>query len=88
MLRDGKRIAPAKNDSFENEPRQTNPDVLRIVTEAVLKEIANPAANVSGSQNDNAELLRPARRLTSGRHADGSLLELVNAVADAVRPNT
>ncbi|MDD4268046.1 MAG: DUF4838 domain-containing protein [Pirellulales bacterium] len=88
-LRDGKRIAPAKNDSFENEPCLTNPDVLRIVTEAVLKEIeAHPeAANVSVSQNDNAKnCLCPACAAVDEREGTpmGSLLEFVNAVADAV----
>ncbi|MHB8901430.1 MAG: DUF4838 domain-containing protein [Thermoguttaceae bacterium] len=88
-LRDGKRIAPAKNDSYDNEPCLTNPEVLKIVTKAVLDEIAaNPqTANVSVSQNDNDKnCLCPQCAAIDQREGTpmGSLLEFVNAVADAV----
>ena len=58
-LRGGKRLAQVKSDSYDNEPCLTNPDVLQIVTAAVLQEIErNPdSANVSVSQNDNAQEL-------------------------------
>ncbi len=88
-FRDGKRIAPAKNDSFDNEPCLTNPDVLKIVTKAALDEIAaHPeTANVSVSQNDNDKnCLCPKCAAIDQREGTpmGSLLEFVNAVADAV----
>ena len=88
-LRNGKRIAPAENDSFDNEPCLTNPDVLKIVTEAVLKEIEShpEAANVSVSQNDNSKCCQcPKCAAIDEREGTpmGSLLEFVNAVADVV----
>jgi hypothetical protein len=88
-LRDGKRLAQVDSDSYGNEPCLTNPDVLQIVTDAVLKEIeSNPeTANVSVSQNDNAKnCLCPQCAAIDEREGTpmGSLLTFVNAVADAV----
>ncbi|HNS00331.1 MAG TPA: DUF4838 domain-containing protein [Planctomycetota bacterium] len=88
-LRGGKRLAPAANDVYENEPCLTNPDVLRIVTAAVRAELAaHPhLENVSVSQNDNDKYCQcehcaaiDAREGTPM----GSLLEFVNAVADDI----
>ena len=88
-LRDGKRLAQVSNDAYGTEPCLTNPDVLRIVTEAVLREIEqNPdVANVSVSQNDNAKnCLCPECQAIDKREGTpmGSLLTFVNSVADAV----
>ena len=88
-LRDGKRLAQVENDAFGNEPCLTNPDVLRIVTEAVLAELqANPGRkNISVSQNDNAACCQcPNCAAIDQREGTpmGSLLTFVNAVADAV----
>ncbi len=88
-LRDGKRLAQVRSDTYDNEPCLTNPDVLRIVTDAVLEQIkGNPrAANVSVSQNDNAKYCQcPDCAAIDQREGTpmGSLLTFVNAVADAV----
>ena len=88
-LRGGKRLATVRNDAYDNEPCLTNPDVRRVVTEAVLAEIeANPDAhNVSVSQNDNAQYCQcPDCAAIDEREGTpmGSLLTFVNAVADAV----
>ncbi len=88
-LRGGKRLAQVENDARDNEPCLTNPDVLRIVTEAVLREIeAHPEArNFSVSQNDNAQYCQcPNCAAIDAREGTpmGSLLTFVNAVADAV----
>ncbi len=88
-LRNGKRLAHVDNDAFGNEPCLTNPDVLRIVTESVLKEIQThpDTANVSVSQNDNAKYCQcPECAAIDEREGTpmGSLLTFVNAVADRV----
>jgi len=88
-LVDGKRLAPVKNDGYDTEPCLTNPEVLKIVTAAVLEEIAGhpEQSNVSVSQNDNAKYCRcPACAAVDAREGTpmGSLLEFVNAVADVV----
>ena len=74
---------------YGNEPCLTNPDVLKIVTEAVLDEIARHpnAANVSVSQNDNNKYCQcPECTAIDQREGTpmGSLLTFVNAVADTV----
>ncbi len=88
-LRDGKRLAAVKDDSYGNQPCLTNPDVLRIVTESVLAELdANPQlGNVSVSQNDNNKYCQcPNCAAIDEREGTpmGSLLTFVNKVADAV----
>jgi len=88
-LIDGKRRAIVKNDGYENEPCLTNPEVLKIVTGAVLKEIeAHPQnENVSVSQNDNNKYCRCEKcAAIDSREGTpmGSLLTFVNAVADEV----
>ncbi|MCA9092267.1 MAG: DUF4838 domain-containing protein [Planctomycetaceae bacterium] len=87
--RDGKRLAPVEDDWFGTEPCLTNPDVLGIVTEHVLKEIReNPQAeNVSVCQNDNNKFClcsRCAELDTREETPMGSLLTFVNAVAEKV----
>ncbi len=87
-LRDGKRLA-AGDDWTDSQPCLTNPDVLRIVTDAVLAELrAHPGKeNISVSQNDNAHYCQcPNCQAIDNREQTpmGSLLEFVNAVADAV----
>jgi hypothetical protein len=88
-LMGGERLANVKDDSYDNEPCLTNPDVLRIVTEAVLAEIAqNPhRENISVSQNDNDKYCRcDTCAVIDQREGTpmGSLLTFVNAVADQV----
>jgi hypothetical protein len=86
---DGKRLAPVENDWHSTEPCLTNPEVLKIVTAAVLEELkANPKQeNISVSQNDNDKNCRCANcRAIDEREGTpmGSLLTFVNAVADEV----
>jgi hypothetical protein len=85
---DGQRRAQG-NDWYDSEPCLTNPDVLRIVTEAVLAELqAHPEReNVSVSQNDNDKYCRCAQCAAIDQREGtpmGSLLTFVNAVADEV----
>lgn len=86
---DGKRLASVQNDALENQPCLTNPEVLKIVTKAVLDQLdAHPElANVSVSQNDNKNYCRCVRCVAIDQREGtpmGSLLTFVNAVADAV----
>lgn len=88
-LRDGKRLSEGANDWFDTEPCLTNPDVLRIVTDAVLADLkAHPEKeNISVSQNDNDKhCLCPNCKAIDEREGTpmGTLLTFVNAVADAV----
>ena len=88
-LIDGQRLAGGGNDFVDTEPCLTNPDVLRIVTEAVLAELkANPhRENISVSQNDNNKYCRcPNCKAIDDREGTpmGSLLTFVNSVADEV----
>jgi hypothetical protein len=87
-LRNGKRLAGG-NDWYESQPCLTNPDVLKIVTEAVLAEIkAHPErANISVCQNDNVQFCEcPNCKAIDDREGThmGALLTFVNGVADAV----
>jgi len=71
------------------QPCLTNPDVLRIVTEAVLDEFKShpQIANISVGQNDGKKYCRCPRCAAIDRREDtpmGSLLTFVNAVADEV----
>ena len=63
---EGKRLSDVSNDWYETEPCLTNPEVLRIVTEEVLKILAEhpEKANISVSQNDNDKYCRCARSLS------------------------
>ena len=90
-LVDGRRRNDVEEDAGGegNEPCLTNPDVLRIVTEAVLDEIArHPQRDtVSVSQNDNAHYCRCENCAAIDEREGtpmGSLLTFVNAVADEV----
>jgi len=88
-LRNGKRLAPVKDDWSDTEPCLTNPDVLRIVTEHVLKDLqAHPQAeNISVSQNDNNKYCRCPKCAALDEQEGspmGSLLTFVNAVAEQV----
>ena len=92
-LIDGKRRAkvPLDEDGIGTgtQPCLTNPDVLRIITEAVLHEIkASPElANVSVSQNDNHSYCRCAKCAAIDKREGtgmGSMLTFVNAVAGRV----
>ena len=88
-LIDGQRLAAGGNDFYDTEPCLTNPEVLKIVTEAVLAELkANPdRENISVSQNDNAKYCRcPNCQAIDEREGTpmGSLLTFVNGVADEV----
>ena len=88
-LVDGKRLSEVHNDSRDNEPCLTNPDVLRIVTRAVLNELESDPqrVNVSVSQNDNDEYCRCAPCAAIDRKEAspmGSLLTFVNSVAEHV----
>ncbi len=71
------------------EPCVTNPEVIEIVAEAVIRELdANPTLqNVSVSQNDNAEYCRCPRCEEINRREGtpmGAHLMFVNAVAERV----
>lgn len=86
---DGQRLAQVKDDWYGTQPCLTNPDVLKIVTDAVLAELAsNPGKmNISVSQNDNEKYCRCAecRAIDEAEGSPmGSLLTFVNAVAEAV----
>jgi hypothetical protein len=86
---DGKRLAEVKDDFMQTQPCLTNPDVLKIVTQAVLAELKqNPnAQNISVSQNDNDRYCRcPKCAALDQREGTpmGSLLTFVNAVAAEV----
>ena len=88
-LVDGKRRSQARNDAQETELCFTNPDVLRIVTKAVLDQLAaDPKQrSVSLSQGDGGWYCScPTCSAINEREGSpmGSLLTLVNAVADEV----
>ena len=88
-LVDGKRRSQARNDAQDTELCFTHPDVLRIVTQTVLDQLAaNPKQrSVSLSQGDGGWYCRcPACSAINEREESpmGSLLTLVNAVADEV----
>ena len=77
------------DDAYDTEPCLTNPDVLEIVTEAVLAELKpHPRReNISVSQNDNDQYCRCAKCAALDEREGtpmGSLLTFVNAVADEV----
>ncbi len=81
----GRRLA----DRRQTQPCLTNPEVLKIVKEGVLRQIAQhpERTNVSVSQNDNANYCRcPKCAAIDKREGTpmGSLLTFVNAVADEV----
>ncbi len=85
---EGKRI-PCGNAGNEGQLCLTNPDVLRIVTENVLKQLrADPTQKiVEVSQADNGHYCRcPACAAVDeeeGSHS-GTMIRFVNAVAEAV----
>jgi len=88
---DGRRPSNIKNDHYGPGVQLclTNPDVLRIVTEGVLKDLEEHPewTNISVSQNDNRQYCRCAAcRAIDEREGShmGSLLAFVNAVADEV----
>jgi len=88
-LRDGRRLAPFEDDRYETQPCLSHPDVLRIVTERVLRQIEQDPSrgNVSVSQNDNKKHCQCETCRTVDEREDspmGSLLAFVNAVADRV----
>ena len=88
-LIDGERKAQVKSDAYDNEPCLTNPEVLRIVTDAVLAELAADPnrQNISVSQNDNDKYCRCDKCAAIDEREGtpmGSLLTFVNAVADEV----
>jgi len=85
----GKRLAPFKEDSFKTQLCLTNPDVLKIVTKAVLDKIsAHPERkNISVSQNDNYNYCQCEKCMAINKREGspmGSLLTFVNSVADEV----
>lgn len=86
---DGKRLNDTGDDMYRSQLCLTNPDVLKIVTESVLKELAaHPGMkNISVSQNDNKKYCQCSQcRKIDEREGSpmGSLLTFVNAVADRV----
>ncbi len=88
-LRNGKRLNKVRSDAYDNEPCLTNPDVLDIVTQAVLDEIEkNPTRkNFSVSQNDNDKYCQCEKCAALDKREGtpmGSLLTFVNAVAERV----
>ena len=88
-LIDGARRAGPDEHGERTQPCLTNPDVLRIVTGAVLKEIKQKPdqENFSVSPNDNQHYCQcDTCRAIEQREGSsiGPLLTLVNAVADRV----
>jgi hypothetical protein len=88
-LRDGVRLPPAENDIAASQPCLTHPEVLRIVTEAVLADLRDDpgVSNVAVSQNDSRRHCQcPECARLDQREATpmGSLLTFVNAVAERV----
>jgi len=88
-LRGDKRLAPVEDDFFGTEPCLTNPEVLKIVTAQVLKEVDEhpDRENVSVSQNDNNLFcLCPDCSAIDRKEGTpmGSLLTFVNSVAEQV----
>jgi len=86
----GKRLWDVKEGLGRGtQPCLTNPEVLRIVTESVLSELAADPdkKTVSVSQNDNNYYCRCRKCIAIDQREGtpmGSLLTFVNAVADAV----
>lgn len=87
----GKRPENLTDDQFNPGVQLclTNPDVLRIVTEGVLRDLdAQPGLrNISVSQNDNMRYCQCAKCSAIDQREGtpmGSLLTFVNAVADEV----
>jgi len=88
---DGKRPADVKDDHYGPGVQlcTTNPDVRRIITEGVLADLEKHPewGNISVSQNDNGRYCQCARCKAiddaEGSHM-GSLLTMVNAIADEV----
>ena len=88
-LREGQRLAPFDDDLAVTQPCLTHPGVLQWVTEAVLEDLrADPAAaNHAVAQNDNRSFCQcPSCAGLDAREGGpmGSLLTLVNGVADQV----
>ena len=92
-VRDGRRWLGSERDRLpqnkQNQPCMTNPDVLRIVTDAALKELATSYDynNISLGQNDNDKYCQcPDCEAINTREGTpmGSQLTFVNAVADKV----
>ena len=88
---DGKRPTETFNDHFSPGVQLccTNPDVVRILTEGVQRDLEQDPArgNISVSQNDSNRNCRcdNCREIDEAEGSSmGSLLTLVNAVADAV----
>ena len=88
-LHEGERHSGVADDNRKTQPCLTNPDVLRIIVDAVNHRIAaEPASkNISVSQNDNTRYCEckacAAIDELQGSHM-GALLSFVNAVADSV----
>jgi hypothetical protein len=88
-LRNGRRLSDVRDDWSQSEPCLTNPNVLRIVKEAVLADLqAHPdRENIPVAQNDNAQnCLCPNCKAIDEREGTpmGTLLEFINAIADEV----
>ena len=88
-IHNGKRLNRSDNDAFLSEPCLTNPDVLDIVTQSVLDEIAKypNRKNVKVAQNDN-ELYCECDNCAAIDKREGtpmgSVLAFVNAVAERI----
>ncbi|QNN24856.1 DUF4838 domain-containing protein [Planctomycetales bacterium ZRK34] len=88
-LVNGKRLAPLDDPGYRTQPCLSNPQVLRIVTEAVLKELDEhpDQGNVAIVQNDNQNYCRCEQCAAIDEREGspmGSLLTFVNAIADEV----
>jgi hypothetical protein len=88
---DGERPSDIWHDQYDPGVQlcTTNPEVVKIVTERVLQQLEEDPdlRNVSVSQNDNSQYCQCERCRAVDEREDthmGSLLTLVNAVADAV----
>jgi hypothetical protein len=88
-LRDGRRLAPFENDSYETQPCLTNPEVFDHVLSGVMRTIERhpERGNVVVGQNDNVKYCTcDACRAIDEREEStmGTLLTFVNAIADEV----
>ena len=88
-LRNDKRLSDVKDDWSQSQPCLTHPDVLKIVTAAVLADLKThpDRENIPVGQNDNAACCQcPNCQAVDEREGTpmGTLLEFINAVADRV----
>ena len=68
---DGQRRAVVDNDSYDNEPCSTNPEVLKIVTASALAELREPAGREYFDQPERQQQVLSLREMCRARRARG-----------------